>query len=239
MTLKTIFERPVDRPIEGVIKADDEASLRLELEEYVLTNEIEKRLENFLEAYNNYTSKNGVWISGFFGSGKSHLLKMLALVLENRLIDGIPALDLFLPKCKDNQILRGDLKQAAAIPSKSILFNIDQKADVISKTQIDALLAVFVKVFDEMCGYYGKQPYIAQFERELDNDNLLDGFKKTFATLSGKEWEWGRTRPTRVASYIDQAFNQVTGSRRNMSWTNTGMTITCLSKILQTRFRTM
>lgn len=213
MTLKTIFERPVDRPIEGVIKADDEASLRLELEEYVLTNEIEKRLENFLEAYNNYTSKNGVWISGFFGSGKSHLLKMLALVLENRLIDGIPALDLFLPKCKDNQILRGDLKQAAAIPSKSILFNIDQKADVISKTQIDALLAVFVKVFDEMCGYYGKQPYIAQFERELDNDNLLDGFKKTFATLSGKEWEWGRTRPTRVASYIDQAFNQVTGQQ--------------------------
>ena len=54
MTLKNIFLKPVDRPIEGVIKADDEASLRLEIEEYVLTNEVEKRLEEFLDAYNNY-----------------------------------------------------------------------------------------------------------------------------------------------------------------------------------------
>ena len=54
MTLKTIFKKPVDRPIEGVIKADDEASLRLEIEEYVLTNEVEKRIESFLDAYNTY-----------------------------------------------------------------------------------------------------------------------------------------------------------------------------------------
>ena len=53
ITLKSIFKKPVDRPIEGVIKADDEASLRLEIEEYVLTNEVEQRLESFLDAYNN------------------------------------------------------------------------------------------------------------------------------------------------------------------------------------------
>ena len=82
MTLKTIFAKPVDRPIEGVIKADDEASLHLEVEEYVLTNEVAKCLETFLHAYNHYEGANGVWISGFFGSGKSHLLKMLALLLE-------------------------------------------------------------------------------------------------------------------------------------------------------------
>ena len=73
--LREIFEKAVDRPIEGVIKADDEASLRLELEEYIITNEGEKWLERFLDAYNNYQTANGVWISGFFGSGKSHLLK--------------------------------------------------------------------------------------------------------------------------------------------------------------------
>ena len=88
MTLKALFKKPVDRPIEGVIKADDAASLRLEIEEYVLTNEVSKRLESFLDAYNNYEVANGVWVSGFFGSGKSHLLKMLALLLENRTIDG-------------------------------------------------------------------------------------------------------------------------------------------------------
>ena len=110
MTLKTIFNKPVDRPIEGVIKADDAASLRLEIEEYVLTNEVAKRLESFLDAYTSYEGANGVWVSGFFGSGKSHLLKILALLLENRQVDGASTLDLFLPKCGDNEILRGDLR---------------------------------------------------------------------------------------------------------------------------------
>ena len=213
--LKSIFEKPINRPIEGVIKADDQASLRLELEEYVLTNEVEKRLESFLDAYNNYEGANGVWVSGFFGSGKSHLLKILAFLLENRLIEGTPALDLFLPKCGDNQILRGDLKRAVNLPSKSILFNIDQKADVISKTQIDALLAVFVKVFDETCGYYGKQAYIAQFERDLDKDNLLDEFKQAFLEIANNDWNWGCSRPARAASFIDDAFNRVTKQNQN------------------------
>jgi hypothetical protein len=204
----------VDRPIEGVIKADDDASLRVEVEEYVLTNEIESRLEHFLDAYNNYSGANGVWVSGFFGSGKSHLLKMLALLLENRQIDGASTLEMFLPKCGDNEILRGDLKRAVSIPSQSILFNIDQKADVISKTQIDALLAVFIKVFDEACGYYGKQSYIAQFERELDRDGLFDQFKQEFLAVSDKDWEWGRTRPTRTASQVDEAFNRVTDQKQ-------------------------
>ena len=96
MNLTTIFKQAVDRPIEGVIKADDDESLGLEVREYVLTNEVEKRLEKFLDAYNNYEGANGVWISGFFGSGKSHLLKMVALLLENRVLDDTSVLDSFL-----------------------------------------------------------------------------------------------------------------------------------------------
>lgn len=88
------------RAIEGVIKADDEASLIVELDEYVLTNEVAKRLDNFLDAYTNYTVANGVWISGFFGSGKSHLLKLLALVLESRSVDGRNAADIFYPNLR-------------------------------------------------------------------------------------------------------------------------------------------
>jgi hypothetical protein len=211
MILKTLFKKPVDRQIEGVIKADDEENLRIELEEYVLTNEVAKRLESFLEAYNNYKSVNGVWISGFFGSGKSHLLKMLALLLENKQIDGASALGLFLPKCTDNEILRADLKRAVSIPSKSILFNIDQKADVISKNQIDALLAVFVKVFDEMCGYYGKLGHIAQFERDLDSRSLFNGFKQAYQAESGKPWERGREQALMESGNIARAYAEVSG----------------------------
>ena len=67
MKLREIFEKPIDRSIEGVIKADDLASLKIEVEEYVITNEVSKSLDEFFSAYNNYQGANGVWISGFFG----------------------------------------------------------------------------------------------------------------------------------------------------------------------------
>jgi hypothetical protein len=209
--LREIFEKPVDRAIEGVIKADDEASLKVELEEYVITNEIEGRLERFLDAYNNYETANGVWISGFFGSGKSHLLKMLALLLENREVGGSSAYELFKQKCADNEILAADLRRAVAIPSKSILFNIDQKADVISKEQVDALLSVFQKVFDEMCGYYGKQPHIAQFERDLDSRGVLDRFRDAYVSVAGKSWERGREQALLESANVAKAYAAATG----------------------------
>src|SRR5690606_37284258 len=212
MELNGIFLNPVSRPIEGVIKADDEASLYNELSEYVLTDEVAKRLEHFLDAYTDYHGANGVWVSGFFGSGKSHLLKMLALLLENRRIDGSSALDIFLPKIhEDDALLRSKLKQAVAIPSKSILFNIDQKADIISKTQIDALLSVFVKVFNEMCGYFGKQGYIAQFERDLDGRDQLQYFKDAYQRHANKSWERGREQALLEAGNIAKAYAEITG----------------------------
>lgn len=212
MELQRIFRQPVSRPIEGVIKADDESSLYVELSEYVLTDEVAKRLEHFLDAYNEYHGANGVWVSGFFGSGKSHLLKMLALLLENRAINGSSALDIFLPKIpKEDELLRAALKKAVAIPSKSILFNIDQKADIISKTQIDALLSVFVKVFNEMCGYFGKQGYIAQFERDLDSRGQLEAFKETYQRHANKSWERGREQALLESGNIACAYAEITG----------------------------
>ncbi len=212
MELNGIFLNPVSRPIEGVIKADDEAHLYEELSEYVLTNEVAKRLEHFLDAYIAYEGANGVWISGFFGSGKSHLLKMLALLLENRIIDGRTALDIFLPKIHpDDELLRAKLKKAVLIASKSILFNIDQKADIISKSQVDALLSVFVKVFNEMCGYYGKQGYIARFERDLDSRGQLQPFRDAYRSIANKTWEKGREQALLEAGTIAKAYAQVTG----------------------------
>ena len=210
--LRDIFEKPVDRVIEGVIKADDEASLRVELEEYVITNEIERQLERFLDAYCNHMTANGVWISGFFGSGKSHLLKMLALLLENRDVGVSLAYELFKQKCAHNEILAADLRKAVSIPSKSILFNIDQKADVISKEQIDALLSVFQKVFDEVCGYYGKQPHIAQFERDLDSRGVLDTFRESYQSIAGKPWARGREQALLENTNVANAYAQATGS---------------------------
>ena len=210
MHLRTIFEHRIDRPIEGVIKADDAASLRTEIEEYVLTDEIERRFDDFLEAYTNYQNANGVWISGWFGCGKSHMLKMLSLLLPGNEVAGLNVGQVFREKC-DDKMLAGRIEKAVSVPSESILFNIDQKADVISKKDVDALLAVFVKVFDEHCGYYGKHGYIASFERQLDQDGLLDRFQDAFQASAKISWQEGRERVIRVGSHIDKAFAEVTG----------------------------
>ena len=214
LQMKNIFLKPVDRPIDGVIKADDDASLKIELEEYVITGEIATRLNQFLDVYNNYSTANGVWISGFFGSGKSHLLKMLAYLLENHKVDGIPAYEIFKDKKEllENPMLAGALRKAVSIPSKSILFNIDQKADVISKTEVDALLSVFQKVFDEMCGYFGKQPHIAQFERDLDGRSIFVSFKEAYAGIANKPWERGREQALLEKLNIAKAYAKVAGA---------------------------
>lgn len=159
MKLNEIFSKDVQRPIEGVIKADDATQVGTEVEEYVLTNEAAKGLELVLEEYTNYTNANGVWISGFFGSGKSHLLKMLAHMLgdvEGQDFDRSYVLETFRVKATD-AFLPPLLDKAGRIPAKSLLFNIGQRANIIARNQTDAVLKVFVKVFDESRGYYGNQ----------------------------------------------------------------------------------
>jgi len=212
--LVDIFQKPVDRPIEGVIKADDQRHLRIEVEEYVLTDEVKRQLGDVLDAYIEPAHRihaNGVWISGFFGSGKSHLLKMLALLLANQQVDNKPVLDTFLEKATDDGFLQAGMRKAASIPSQSILFNIDQKADLISKKNEDTLLAVFIKVFNEERGYYGKQGHIAQFERDLDRRGLYEAFKAAYAEIAKKDWERGREEAILEARNIDQAYAMVTG----------------------------
>ena len=83
ISFKELFSKDIDRNINGVIKANDEKNLDDEVNEYVLTEEICRNLAKFLDAYNDPSNheQNGAWISGFFGSGKSHLLKMLSHVL--------------------------------------------------------------------------------------------------------------------------------------------------------------
>ena len=133
------------------------------------------------------------------------------MLLENREIDGFSTFEAFLEKCDDNEMLRGALKKAARVPSQSILFNIDQKADVISKTQIDALLSVFMKVFDESCGYYGKQGYIARFERDLDRRNQFDKFCEAFERSAGISWKAGREQALLEGDNIAAAYAEATG----------------------------
>ena len=210
--LKDIFTKPLDRHIDGVIKANDTSSLKMELDEYVVTKEISEKLDKLLHKYNNNITDNGVWISGFFGSGKSHMLKILSLVLEDAVVGGESSASIFKNKLVHDAMLAGAFTKAVSTPSKSILFNIDQKATIISKQSIDALLSVFQQVFDESCGY-SKIGYIAKFERDLDKRKMFEDFKREFANFSdsGDPWEKAREETLFYSKAISEAFTAVTG----------------------------
>ncbi len=191
--IKNFFLKDINRTIETVIKADDREHISDEVAEYVITNEIAKKIRDFFSAYNDYAGANGVWISGFFGSGKSHLLKILSYVLENKAFDGYESGELFAEKIEGDEMLKADVLKATKRPSESVLFNIDQQAQITSKSDENAILSVFYKVFFDHLGYYGFQPHVAEFEMWLDKQDKYSKFKEDFKTKHGKPWEEART----------------------------------------------
>lgn len=102
MQIKEMFAKKIDREIQGVIIVGqgEDSNVSQELEEYVVTRELQKHFADFYASYKKgivgTTPKMGVWISGFFGSGKSHFLKILSYLLENRQVSSKKALDYFI-----------------------------------------------------------------------------------------------------------------------------------------------
>lgn len=200
MIIREFFERDITRPINGVVKADqqDDTSVWHELDEFVVTRELDKHLHLFISNYlkvadnlNNpeFAGKIGVWISGFFGSGKSHFLKVLSYVMGNRTlqVDGKVkrTAEFFESKIKD-AMFYADIKRAVAFPTDVILFNIETKSDHANSR--DAILSVLLRMLNELQGYSGHPPHIAHMERHLDERGKLTAFHEAFLAATGKSW---------------------------------------------------
>lgn len=202
MVINDLFIKNLFRPINGVVKADqkEEAIVWQELDEYVVTKELDKLFRKFLSAYlnaidnsqdPNITGKIGVWVSGFFGSGKSHFLKVLSYLLNNKEAHdpGInqrrKAAQFFESKVKDPMLL-ADIRRATSTDTDVILFNIDSHAD--SKDGKGAILSVFWRVFNELQGFCGDAPHVAEMERYLSEKGKYDEFCKIYLELTGDNW---------------------------------------------------
>jgi hypothetical protein len=163
MLIKNLFEKDIERPLNGVIKADqtDNESAWQELDEYVVTRELDTHFRDFFGAYLNainnpknadVSSRIGVWVSGFFGSGKSHFIKMLSYLLQNRVVtykgQTKRAIEFFESKIVDASLF-GDIKRAVGTGADAVLFNVDSKANH-QKDGRNAILGVFLRVFNEM-----------------------------------------------------------------------------------------
>ena len=186
-----MFQKDINRDINGVVKVaqDDEKSLHQELSEYIITKELRRHFrtffDNYTKAIDQPTDKMGVWISGFFGSGKSHFLKMLSYLLSNKEVQGVPAIDYFKDKF-DDPMMYAQAVKCVSIPTESILFNIDIEGP-INKDKT-AVLRTFAKMFYNHCGFYGDDLKIAKLERFIDRQGKTEEFRQKFEEVNGGPW---------------------------------------------------
>ena len=193
MIQEQIYKKDINRIIDGVIKADSTAKLAEEITEFVITGEQIRLLPRLFDTLVPPQQANCVWISGDFGSGKSHLLKILSYVLENKLvIEGRPCAEIFAEKANDDFELKGQIQKACKVPTESVLFNIQELHDGLGKNVNDPVLAIFLKVFNKKFGYDEKKPEIAEIERYYDNKGQYELLKSEYQKRHGESWEDAR-----------------------------------------------
>lgn len=191
MKIQSMFADNINRPINGVIKVDQQdASTENEVREYVVTKELKK---HFISFFNHYcdsftqpTDDIGVWISGFFGSGKSHFLKMLSFILENRTINGVKTVERFREKFADDPATFMLIDKATKGETKTILFNIDTEGPM--NKDKTAVQRVFAKMFYNHLGYYGENLKVAMLEQYIDRLGKTEEFHRVFEQKRGKSW---------------------------------------------------
>ena len=192
MMIRDMFADDINRKINGVIKVDQAADdvIEQELNEYVITRELKKHFITFFnyygDAFDQPTADMGVWISGFFGSGKSHFLKMLSYLLENKEVKGIRSVERFRKKFEDDPATFMLIDRATKGQTETILFNIDIEG--FSNKDKTAVLRVFAKMFYNHLGFYGENLKVAMMERYIDQQGKTEEFRRVFEEKKGKPW---------------------------------------------------
>ena len=215
MIIRNMFYDDINRKVNGVIKVDqDEASvISQEVREYVITKELKKHFISFFnyygDSFSNPTSDIGVWISGFFGSGKSHFLKMLSYLLENKEIDGVKTVERFREKFSDDPATFMLIDKATKYETETILFNIDIEGS-IDKDKT-AVLRVFAKTFYNHLGFYGENLKVAMLEKYIEQSGKTEEFRRVFEEKKGKPWVEQRKAFAFNGKYIVPTLMEVLG----------------------------
>ena len=103
--------KKLDRAIESVVTfgANTEKDLISEISEYVVTEKLHNNYENVYQdiqtAFNETSKEVGIWVSGFYGSGKSSFAKYLGLSFDKSLIvDGVTFGERLMSRIQDTAI---------------------------------------------------------------------------------------------------------------------------------------
>lgn len=204
-TIKDLFASDIGRNIEEVIKVDqdDETIIAQELSEYVVTDSIRAYLRRIFERYaetpNNPHEGVGVWVSGFFGSGKSSFAKYLGLALANREIRGQAAGDLVAERIGDAKTSVLLKSIAEHIPTHAVIFDVSTDRGIKSGNQ--RITEIAYRLFLRSLNY-ARDLDLAELEITLEEQGRLQAFTAKYEELFGRDWDLEKAK---VALSVQQA----------------------------------
>jgi hypothetical protein len=203
--IKTLFANDIHRRIEEVIKVDqtDEEIIRDEINEYVITDAIRAHYVGILDAYRETPNKPhegiAIWVSGFFGSGKSSFAKMLGLAVANRTIAGEPAGERFTQRAGDNKLSVLLKAINEKIPTHAVIFDVSTDRGIRSGNQ--TLTEIMYGLFLQSLGY-AKDLDLSELEIGLEENGQLGRFEEEYKRLFKKNWA---TEKGKVAFALSEA----------------------------------
>jgi hypothetical protein len=202
MKIAELFRRPIDRTIEEVIKVDlaDEDIVAIEIDEYVATDHIRERIEDVLDIFqdtiNSPSERTNVWVSGFFGSGKSSFAKMIGYLIENPEVSGRSALDRFKERI-DAPRIEALLNTAhSQAPTLTVFLDLSTGRNVAKEGE-SIVLPVYRALLERLG--YSRNLLLAELEFDLEGDGDLAAFEKRFQEISNGNKPWSERRNVGLA----------------------------------------
>lgn len=204
MRLEQIYNKDINREVNPAVNASNLSSetVKIEIGEYVFTDDIINNLYDVLSAIKERRfSHNGMWISGYFGSGKSHFLKYVKYCLDRefckyameRFKQAVAERDPLQIQDSNSKVTISDANDLAewlyTANIDTILFNIGSVANVRGNER-RVFLDVFWNEFNRMRGYNNNNLALAQyFEKVLDEKGKFEEFKQRIDSELGFIWE--------------------------------------------------
>lgn len=219
MKLKDLYDKPIERPVNPAVSATkfDSKTIDTEIDEYVFTDEIINGLFRILDAIKNNKPYDhvGIWIDGYYGSGKSHFLKYLDYCITpatreravRRLLAAVKAID----PLDEKHNLSFDYDELLSIANwlkratiDTCIFNLETSYDN-STDKKKAFLHVFWNEFNGKRGFNKFNITLAQnLEKPLAEKGVFEAFKERIAEEGG---DWND--PGMAADLIDNELDWV------------------------------
>lgn len=197
--IKDILSIQLEDDIKSVIDLNSQSDENIleELNGFILTESLAKHLFDFCDLYRSGTKQSGLWLSGFYGSGKSYFAKMVGLLLDNRPIVGTPMRERFVPKLqglKDADLLENSIESLGRTPNHVVLFDSAKENGDHSISYM--MMAAFLRSLgfsDNIIGFWEYDLYI--------NGQYAD-FLQHVEEATGKPWAEARKSAIKVVSAL-------------------------------------